>query len=144
MLAIRNWHFFLTGSLILLAFFVSLTEAKPFPDRLGICYVFHGEKLKSRVPCVISGGFGTVSRHITLRWPDGTHKDLYFENEGDSEKITLNKKRAEEYTRSSIWFDKITGEEKIAPEDAEDYENPLSCIRALKKKTSYCYLINSD
>lgn len=93
---------------------------------------------------MISGGSGTVSRHTTLRWPDGILKNIYFENEGDSEKITLNKKRAEEYTRSSVWFDKITGEEKITPEEAEDYENPLSCIRALKKKTSYCYLIHSD
>lgn len=51
-------------------------NARPYPDRLGICYVFVGDEVSQKSPCIIASGYGAGSSYVGLEF---NHKNYVFE-----------------------------------------------------------------
>mgnify|MGYP001791061440 CR=1 FL=1 len=112
------------------------TAARPYPDRLGICYFYEGEIQETLEPCVIGSGYGAGAHYTTLHWSDGvvTRIDLINACEPDEFDArgfcayTVDDSVAAPYERDV--FLEIT--------TVEDPDN-LSCYRVIETDNSVCF-----
>ncbi|MGY2893184.1 hypothetical protein [Deinococcus sp. UYEF24] len=44
----------------------SSAVARPYPERLGICYGFKGDDLFLHAPCIIAAGYGAGAQDVSL------------------------------------------------------------------------------
>ncbi len=114
-------------------------EARPHPDRTGICCFFRGEKQEITEPCVISTGYGAGAHYAGLHWSDGvktvvnminTCPEPNFDTSGFCF-YTVDDYRAVPYERD-VFF---------SPTQAQSDEN-LSCFKVIKSQNSVCYRFN--
>lgn len=121
--------------LALLILLPATALARPYPDRLGICYVFHGEKLTARGPCVISAGYGAGAQYVNLLL---NNKEYYaeFPNIRPDMPPTLNGKTAIEYQRDATFFGILKG----TPIEGEEY---MTCIKTKDGRTDICYFMGT-
>lgn len=119
-------------------FYFSKSEARPWPDRIGICYVFEGQKIQKTVPCVISTGYGAGAMYTNLSWPDGKSNQIITCTDTNCpNNYTLDDKPAETYTLDGTWYKPVqdgrTGDELDNPAD------DVQCVRVKGSQVSYCY-----
>lgn len=110
--------------------------ARPYPDQVGVCYVFQGDTITKTQSCVISAGYGTGEHYTTLTWPDGSKTEIWENWATDPHPVTLNDEPAESYTRDDVWFAHIT-------EPQQDDSGKVFCTQARGSATSYCYKLGS-
>jgi hypothetical protein len=116
-----------------------VAQARPYPDRVGVCYEYQSNELERVEPCVIHAGSGAGAQYAAMRWLDGDivsiEMSAYCPDQNWDENgfcdYLVNGEEAEGYERS-VW-----GEESVNPHDHED----MPCYR-LPDGTSYCYRIN--
>lgn len=114
---------------------VSTAQARPNPDRLGICYQFKNGELATRAPCVISSGYGAGAQYTTLTF---NNREYYAEypNIRPNMPPTLDDKPALEYRRDTSFLDILKGK-------AIEGEEYMSCIKTKDGKLDLCYAYGS-
>lgn len=55
-------------------------QARPYPDRPGVCYFFQKEVLKLKQPCIVSAGYGARGHYAVLTWADGVKTRIVMYN----------------------------------------------------------------
>lgn len=107
--------------------------ARPSPDRLGICYLFQGEKLTGRGPCIVSPGYGAGAQYVNLLL-NGKDYAVEYPNIRPNMPPTLNGKVAIEYQRDTSFLNILKG----APMQGEEY---MTCVKTKDGKTDICYFL---
>ncbi|MEO0456670.1 MAG: hypothetical protein AAF152_08810 [Cyanobacteria bacterium P01_A01_bin.114] len=110
--------------------------ARPYPDRLGICYSFNGDEIDLTQPCVISSGYGAGAHYAALRWIDGSQTSIVMINDCEPEafdesgfcRYTVDELDAAPYQRD-VFLNVTT---------VSDEEN-LSCLEVIETGSSVCY-----
>ena len=110
-------------------------EARPYPDRLGICYQFKNGEFASRAPCVISTGYGAGAQYMTLTF-NGKEYYAEYPNIRPNMPPTLDDKPALEYRRDTSFLDILKGK-------ALEGEEYMSCIKTKDGKLDLCYAYGS-
>jgi hypothetical protein len=113
--------------------------ARPYPDQLGICYVFRGDEMVRREPCVISSGYGAGSHYASLNWLDGKTTSIYKDNSCNLPGLelngfcsnTVNDAAAEYYERNAFL---------VATEGTEAENMP--CYLVSNTEVSFCYRVD--
>lgn len=121
---------------LIAASFMPRAIARPYPDRLGICYRFQDDTLDHQEPCVISTGYGAGAHYTVLHWSDDTNTAIYLmtactEQEYDDRGFCgyqMDEEDAEPYERN-IFFDITT----------EHEPDNIPCYRAIASDESVCY-----
>lgn len=112
-------------------------EARPNPDRLGICYFYRGDTQEQVEPCILSSGYGTGVHYVIMNWLDGVKTKVvmspYCEPGQDFDdagfcNYTVDDAAAMPYSRDVF----------LAPTDINDPDN-LPCFRILETDNSVCY-----
>lgn len=125
-----------TAGVVVLA---TSTEARPYPDQSGVCYIFQGDTQELMEPCVISSGYGAGAHYATLHWSDETTTSINMDNSCDPDAFdangfcsyTINDRAAEYYER-----DVFMG---VAAMDDPDN---MPCYRLTESDVSVCYRFN--
>ncbi|WP_407569918.1 hypothetical protein [Deinococcus altitudinis] len=106
-------------------------DARPYPERLGICYGFKGDDLVLHTPCIIAAGYGAGLHYVSLTVEK---TDFYIEYSYSRPNVspTLNGKPAISYQRDASFFFKLTG----PPVKGED---DLTCTKTTDCKVNICY-----
>ncbi|MEM8805550.1 MAG: hypothetical protein AAGF01_05945 [Cyanobacteria bacterium P01_G01_bin.38] len=110
--------------------------ARPYPDRLGICYSFNGDEVDLTQPCVISSGYGAGAHYVALQWIDGSRTPIVMINACEPEEFdesgfcryTVDELDAAAYQRD-VFLNATT---------ISDEEN-LSCFKVIETGNSVCY-----
>lgn len=120
-----------------LALVTTNANARPYPDKLGVCYFFSGNKLKQKTPCVVAAGYGAGAMYTSLQIGK---RNYYFETNTMTEdgQTTYKGKPVHEYTRDASFYRVLTDKEL---ETAEN-EELLFCYRTRDKKLDICYSSN--
>ena len=124
----RNW-------LILLLLF-STAQARPFPDRLGICYGFRGEALFLQAPCVISTGYGTGAQYVSLH-VDKTSFYIEYSTEQRNTPPTINGRPAIAYQRDASFYQVLNGPQIRG-------EQYMDCTKSKDGKINVCFFYPSQ
>lgn len=116
--------------ILLFTFITSVALARPYPDRLVICYEFKNNKLVQRQPCVESTGYGAGGSYTFYSFGQ---KEYYIETntmkpEGD---MQINGQKATLYTRDASFFNILKGK----PMKGEKY---LFCYKTKDGKIDIC------
>jgi len=109
-------------------------EARPYPDSLGICYLFQGDMLDLIQPCVISQGYGTGEHYTILHWSNGKKTTILTNVLTEQHAVTVDGEKAESYTRDSSWYNLVD-----KPDSDDDL---IFCERILATDNSICYKTN--
>lgn len=117
----------------------NLVEARPYPDTVGVCYLFQGDVIERLEPCVISSGSGAGAQYASLNWLDGQATTIEMSaycpdqdwDENGFCSYLVNGEVAEAYERNVF----LT--ESTSDNDDED----MPCYR-LSNQISYCYRKN--
>jgi len=115
---------------LLLLLFVSTAQARPYPERLGICYGFRGDQMFLHAPCIISSGYGAGAQYESLT-VDKTDFYIEYPNNKPNLPPTVNGKTAVSYRRDASFFQVLKG----PPLKGEVY---IDCTRTLDKKIDIC------
>lgn len=110
-------------------------NARPNPDRLGICYVFSGDEVSQKAPCIIASGYGAGGSYVGLEF---NHKSHVFETSTmpeDDGKTTYEDKPVRQYIRHAGFYHVISDDEleSVEPDDM------LYCYRTRDKKLDICH-----
>ena len=127
-----------TASVIALA---TSTEARPYPDQSGVCYIFSGNTQEVLEPCVISSGYGAGAHYATLNWSDGSTTSINMSNFCDPNTFdangfcsyTVNEREAEYYERDVF----------LGVAVMNDPDN-LPCYLVESTDISVCYRFNQN
>lgn len=118
-------------------------QARPYPDRPGVCYFFQKDLLKLKNPCVVSTGYGAGGHYAVLTWADGVKtaivktnycpkggwiKDASVANGMEFCRFTVDNYDAQPYTRDSFQQPTTFKEEMT-----------YDCFRVNKTGNSVCY-----
>ncbi len=109
-------------------------NARPYPDRLGICYVFVGDEVSQKAPCIIASGYGAGSSYVGLEF---NHKNYVFETSTMSEdgKTTYEDKPVRQYVRHAGFYH-VIGDDELESVEPDDM---LYCYRTRDKKLDICH-----
>lgn len=126
----------ITASFVLSILGVKVVNARPNPDRSGICYFFQGNVQELQDPCVISTGYGAGAHYAVLHWSDGVKTRLYEINHCPEQNYddrgfcsyTVDDYEAQIYQRDGF----------MNPTTSNDMDN-LLCFRVIKTGNSVCY-----
>jgi hypothetical protein len=118
--------------LILGSALLSTVDARPFPDRLGICYGFRGDQMFLHSPCIIGTGYGAGAQYMTLT-VEKTVFAIEYPNLRPNQPPTLNGKPAISYKRDASFYQVL----KDKPIDGETY---IDCTRTKDGKIDICVL----
>ena len=116
---------------LVLLLLASTSIARPFPERLGICYGFRGENLFLHAPCIISSGYGAGAQYVSLTVEKTTFY-IEYPNIRPNMAPTVNGKPAISYQRDASFFQVLTGQ----PMKGESY---LDCTKSTDGKVNICY-----
>lgn len=105
-------------------------EARPYPDSLGICYLFQDDVLDLIQPCVISQGYGTGEQYTILHWSNGKKTTILI-NVTEQHGVTVDGEKAESYIRDSSWYNRV--------EQPDSDDDVIFCERILATDNSVCY-----
>ncbi|MGB5963794.1 MAG: hypothetical protein WBG73_24380 [Coleofasciculaceae cyanobacterium] len=112
--------------------FVIGVQAKPYPDRPGICYFFKGNSLETTQTCVISTGYGAGAQYVILNWVDGVKTRILNNTYPEAEIITtVDGEVAQDYARDTSWYRVVKN-----PGSRDDI---MFCQRILSNQNSVCY-----
>ncbi|MEQ8384317.1 MAG: hypothetical protein RH949_18350 [Coleofasciculus sp. A1-SPW-01] len=106
-------------------------EARPYPDSLGICYLFQGDILDLIQPCVISQGYGTGEHYTILHWSNGKKTTILTNVLTEQHAVTVDGEKAESYIRDSSWYNRV--------EQPDSDDDLIFCERILATDNSVCY-----
>jgi hypothetical protein len=110
---------------------VAKTEARPFPDRPGICYFFKNDSLDMTQSCVMSSGYGAGAQYVILNWTDGVRTAISTDTRKVPYTITVDNEPSEGYMRDASWYG-ITS-------NADSPDGVIYCQRILSNENSVCY-----
>lgn len=118
-------------------------QARPYPDRPGVCYFFRKEVLKLKQPCVVSAGYGAGGHYAVLTWADGVKTAIvminYCPKPGPTQETPL---------ANGMEFCRFTVDNYDAQPYARDVflrptnlkgEMEYDCFRVIKTGNSVCY-----
>jgi hypothetical protein len=117
--------------------FGNTSEARPNPDKVGVCYFFKGKRPPSIKTCVISTGRSGSAEYVSLRENNGRSTliimryDCPNPKEGMPCEYIMNGKKATEYYRD-IFFEKTNSYD----------EEGVICYQIKKAHNSVCYRAN--
>lgn len=104
---------------------IGSAEARPYPDRVGVCSTFKGDTKLSSDICLISYWTAVGARERTLKTPTQTY--VASENDiKDDVILTLNGVKAESYHRHAAFlnvlseYDDESGWNAVSAADEED------------------------
>ena len=114
-------------------------NARPYPDQLGICYFFSGDKLKQKKPCVIATGYGAGSMYTSL---EVGKKEYTFTTNTmiENEETTYNDKPVYVYSRLMGFYRELSDDD--VKSGVYEYSDLLPCYRTQDKKLDICYSSN--
>ena len=118
---------------------IQSAQARPHPDRAGVCYFFRGETRELTQTCIIGGGYGAGGHYAILQWPDGVQTNItminYCPNGGYGEdgfcRYTVDDSEATRYQRD-VFLETTTFSES----------DNLNCYRVIETGNSVCFRVN--
>lgn len=111
--------------------FVIGVQARPYPDRPGICYFFRGNSLELTQTCVISTGYGTGEHYAVLNWADGVKTHILNNLNLKPPTLKVDGEIAQEYKRDTSFYSVV--------ENPGSREDIMFCQRILSNQNSVCY-----
>jgi hypothetical protein len=133
---LSKYAFSLLGCVGLLSLLSPSVQARPYPDRSGICYFFRGEKPELKRNCILETGYGAGAHYASLNWQDGIKTAIEminicpqggFDNSGFC-RYTVDGHAAQPYERNVF----------LQPTQEISADN-LYCYRVVKTGNSVCY-----
>lgn len=107
-------------AIILIAGMVGTAEARPYPDKAGVCATFKNNELVSRDLCLIGVWTALGGRGAYVKTFDKVYDIKELDDTKGVPTLTVNKAKAKRYYRHSGFFNIITEDEAEQLSESEE------------------------
>ena len=107
-------------AITLLTCLVGTADARPYPDKAGVCASFKNNELVSRDLCLIGVWTATGGRGVYVKTFDKVYDIREIDDSKGNPTLTLNNAKAKRYYRQSGFFNTVSEDEAQRLSDSDD------------------------